>query len=484
MAQETDSGSGAASRIAVVLLVLLLGGGMAWLLRDQSGPAELAESPEAPVVETETAAAEPTADPAPRPKPKPEVVAEETPQPAGDAEQPATAEASAPETQAPVVADAPSETPTVTEEVAAAEPEAAPEPEAQEPTFDVVRIDPDGNAVIAGRAEPGSDVSVVVDGVEAGSAETDGAGNFVALLDLGTSDEPRAVSLASRQDAGDESASSQVVILSPSPEIVEAPDTGEAGTEQVATSEETESEGTGDIAAPVAIASQSPTGQTPVETTTAPELGLALAEADTQAIVDLDRATAALSTPQATPEAPAVILADESGVRVLQGGTAAPELADNVVIDAITYDAEGEVQLSGRAPAEGFVRVYVNNRPVEIGTVGDDGQWTAQLPDIDTGVYTLRVDQVDPAGAVVSRAETPFRREAPEDIRALSLERGTTEARPLLELVTVQPGNTLWGISNQAYGDGVLYVRLFEANRDKIRDPNLIYPGQVFSVPN
>ena len=50
--------------------------------------------------------------------------------------------------------------------------------------------------------------------------------------------------------------------------------------------------------------------------------------------------------------------------------------------------------------------------------------------------------------------------------------------------MTVQPGNTLWEISNQAYGDGVLYVRLFEANKDKIRDPNLIYPGQVFSIPN
>lgn len=481
MAQETEPGSGAASRIAVVLLVLLLGGGMAWLLRDQSAPAELAESPEAPAVEAETAAVEPTADPAPRPKPKPEVVAQDAPQPAAETEEPATAEAIDPDAEATEVADAPSETPSATEEVAAAEPEPepAPEPEAQEPTFDVVRIDPEGNAVIAGRAEPGSDVSVVVDGVEAGSAEADGAGNFVALLDLGTSDEPRAVSLASRQNEGAESASGQVVILSPSPEIAEAADTGEASTEQVAVSDET-----GDTAAPLEIASQAPTGQSPVDTATSPELGLALSEAEARAIVDLDRATAALSTPERAPEAPAVILADESGVRVLQGGTAAPELADNVVIDAITYDAEGEVQLSGRAPAEGFVRVYVNNRPVEVGTVGDDGQWTAQLPDIDTGVYTLRVDQVDPAGAVVSRAETPFRREAPEDIRALSLERGSTEARPLLELVTVQPGNTLWGISNQAYGDGVLYVRLFEANRDKIRDPNLIYPGQVFSVPN
>ncbi len=50
-------------------------------------------------------------------------------------------------------------------------------------------------------------------------------------------------------------------------------------------------------------------------------------------------------------------------------------------------------------------------------------------------------------------------------------------------MLTVQPGNTLWGIASGAYGDGVLYVRLFEANRGQIRDPDLIYPGQVFTIP-
>ena len=49
--------------------------------------------------------------------------------------------------------------------------------------------------------------------------------------------------------------------------------------------------------------------------------------------------------------------------------------------------------------------------------------------------------------------------------------------------MTVQPGFTLWGIAQERYGDGVMYVQVFEANKDKIKDPNLIYPGQVFSVP-
>ena len=50
-------------------------------------------------------------------------------------------------------------------------------------------------------------------------------------------------------------------------------------------------------------------------------------------------------------------------------------------------------------------------------------------------------------------------------------------------IVTVQPGFSLWRIARETYGEGVLYVKVFEANRDQIRDPDLIYPGQIFTVP-
>jgi nucleoid-associated protein YgaU len=57
------------------------------------------------------------------------------------------------------------------------------------------------------------------------------------------------------------------------------------------------------------------------------------------------------------------------------------------------------------------------------------------------------------------------------------------EAPPAPVTVTVQPGFTLWGIAEGQWGDGMLYVQVFETNRDKIRDPDLIYPGQVFAMP-
>lgn len=48
---------------------------------------------------------------------------------------------------------------------------------------------------------------------------------------------------------------------------------------------------------------------------------------------------------------------------------------------------------------------------------------------------------------------------------------------------TVEPGDTLTAIARRFYGDGALFGRLFEANRDQIHDPNLIFSGQVLRIP-
>lgn len=49
---------------------------------------------------------------------------------------------------------------------------------------------------------------------------------------------------------------------------------------------------------------------------------------------------------------------------------------------------------------------------------------------------------------------------------------------------TVQSGDTLWKIAKQFYGNGSQYSKIVGANSDKIKNPNLIYPGQVFSIPS
>ncbi|HEY1234752.1 MAG TPA: LysM peptidoglycan-binding domain-containing protein [Candidatus Binatia bacterium] len=47
----------------------------------------------------------------------------------------------------------------------------------------------------------------------------------------------------------------------------------------------------------------------------------------------------------------------------------------------------------------------------------------------------------------------------------------------------VTKGETLWRIAEQYYGDGTLYSKIFEANRDVLRDPNRINIGQKLRIP-
>ena len=139
------------------------------------------------------------------------------------------------------------------------------------------------------------------------------------------------------------------------------------------------------------------------------------------------------------------------------------------------------MQLAGRGAGDAFVRVYLDNTPITSSRITEDGNWRTDLPAVDTGIYTLRIDEVDTDGAVISRVETPFKREDEAVVAEVETE---ADSQPRVRAVTVQPGNTLWAISRETYGDGVLFVRVFEANADRIRDPDLIYPGQVLTVPD
>lgn len=200
---------------------------------------------------------------------------------------------------------------------------------------------------------------------------------------------------------------------------------------------------------------------------------------------------------------PTVFVADTTGVKVIQS---AEEIAPTqVVMDAISYSDDGAIILSGRAEQGATINLYLDNQ-LALSTAADDkGFWRIDGNAIPAGVYTLRLDQVDQDGKVSSRFETPFKREdraaivaaaqqtAEETNTVVSQETNdqTTQAdvvepapTPEITAVTVQPGNTLWGISRARYGQGILYVRVFEANRDKIRNPDLIYPGQVFVLPS
>lgn len=238
-----------------------------------------------------------------------------------------------------------------------------------------------------------------------------------------------------------------------------------------------------------------PTG---VSRSDAPEALANLETGDAPEIASQSAAPVTSATP-ATGE-PRVLLADEEGLRVVQS----PDAMTNVALDTITYDDAGDVSLGGRGEGAGFVRIYLDDEPITTSRIAPDGSWRTALPDVDTGIYTLRVDEVSTEGVVTSRVETPFKREDPGVVAELAAEDPPTETgiieaatvdtealetgavalgvlRP--DVMTVQPGSTLWAMARETYGQGILYVKVFEANRDRIRDPDLIYPGQVFDMP-
>ena len=105
--------------------------------------------------------------------------------------------------------------------------------------------------------------------------------------------------------------------------------------------------------------------------------------------------------------------------------------------------------------------------------VNESGAWKASLSNIQAGVYTLRLDELNENGTVEGRLELPFKREEEALIQAMG--EGS---------ITVQPGNSLWRIARKYYGKGIQYVEIFDRNSHLIKDPDLIYPGQVFSLPN
>lgn len=190
----------------------------------------------------------------------------------------------------------------------------------------------------------------------------------------------------------------------------------------------------------------------------------------------IEEETVAEST---APTAPALIVADEEGVRVMTDEIP----SSGISVDTISYDLEGRVVVSGRGLPIHAVRIYLDNAPIAETNTGESGRWEVRLDAVDPGVYTMRVDLVAEDGSVEARIELPFKREEPLAVAAVMARDTQAPEFSGVAVRTVQPGNTLWAISQERYGRGILYVHIFDANRNQIRNPDLIYPGQLFLLP-
>jgi nucleoid-associated protein YgaU len=305
----------------------------------------------------------------------------------------------------------------------ASSPPPAPSPVAAPlPQFDVVRVGPQGDAVVAGRALPDAKVDLLDRGQTIDGATADHAGQF-AILPKPLTPGDHVLSLRMTPQGGISVESTQnVVVVVPSSHK--------------------------------------------------DEVLVALAQPG--------EATRILSDAQKVPPGPALA-----------------ELS----IHSVEAEAQGSFFAAGTAPPGAKILLYLNNAFVAAVTAGPDSRWSLKIEKgMKPGQYLVRADSVDPAGKVIARAEAPFVYPLGELAAAAasmppSPAPAATEPAPpgkamadavVKELGTavVERGDSLWRISRKIYGHGTRYTQIYQANATQIRNPKLIYPGQIFVVPN
>jgi LysM domain len=276
------------------------------------------------------------------------------------------------------------------------------------PSFDIVRVNPDGGTVIAGRAAPHADVTLTADGQKLGTVTADDRGEWVIVPESKLAPGNHQIAIASQLgDSAPVPSDDIVVVVVPRPQVASG-------------------------------------GQSSGGTQTA------------------------LAQPQ-QPLAVVVPRTDQ-GSTVLQAPS--PPQSGLLALQSVDYDADGLVVIGGQAPPGKQVRAYLDNRLIGIARADSSGRWRVKPSGmVPPGLHTLRVDEVDDSGKVLARVESPFSRAEPLNIAAGD------------QVVVVQPGNSLWLIATRTYGSGFRYTVIYQANKTQIKDPDLIYPGQVFKLP-
>jgi nucleoid-associated protein YgaU len=293
-----------------------------------------------------------------------------------------------------------------------------PAPAGLKPSFDVVRVKPTGETVIAGRAPPGAEVTVTDNGQVLGKVTADERGEWVFLPEKPLAPGNHQLSLSAVPPGGGAATESDDVVVA----VVPQPGTTLAGQ-------------------------------------TGGSTGEALA-----VIVPRNggSATQVVQLPSTAPSGTAT------------PDTRAPRMGA-LSLDSVDYDNHGDIIVGGHAEPGAQVMIYLDNTLLGQALAGADGRWELRpdLP-VPAGLHTLRADQLNSESKVTARVETPFERAKPGDLAATESTIGS---------VVVQPGNSLWRMARRSYGSGWQYSVIYEANKEQIRNPDLIYPGQVFKLP-
>ncbi|MEM0898594.1 MAG: LysM peptidoglycan-binding domain-containing protein [Pseudomonadota bacterium] len=378
------------------------------------------------------------------------------------------------------------------------------------PTFDLLRVEPDGSVLIAGQALPEANVEVLTGADVLGQAAAETNGDFVIIIDNEL--EPGSYELVLRQTRRDgKSATSQQTA------IVNIPETE---TEQVLAIVQQPGEASRLISVPDDNAEEQFVAVDPVdrEEQIAAVIPEPSGELDTNGLPRLERANGEAAADDVLPET-------DSSVSV-------EDAAPSVRLIAVEIDGD-EIFVAGEANPGSRVRIYANEILLGDAVVNPGGNFLVEARrDLPVGDYIIRADIVEPSsGAVLARASVPFQRTEGERLAAVAvsvpraptlpetaptvpfdelatsqgegattipqslgvlqgppdIEAAETVTEPNLvptkESVVIRRGDTLWEISKRVYGRGVKYTTIYAANANNISDPNRIWPGQIFGVP-
>lgn len=303
-------------------------------------------------------------------------------------------------------------------------------------TIDLARVKPDGAAVFAGTAAPNAKIRIFEGDILLGETIANANGEWVIVLEKSLAAGQHLISVAmERSDGTTEMADRSLAV-----EIYQDTETKPL----VALLPETATE------VPVLIQSPDDVDKAKLAATASEATA---SEATASGTIVADAAEAAPAKPQA-----------KSQIAASQIAALAPS--------AIVWRDASRILISGTS--RGGVRVAVNDAKGQFGEalVLADGAWqVAGSLDMDIAVNQLRFALFDDANQIIARYDLP--------VKARDLAKGQ-DGSPL---VVVNKGDMLWRIAYHQLGEGVKYVDIVRRNQQDIADPDLIYPKQIFAVP-
>ncbi|WP_346897890.1 Ig-like domain-containing protein [uncultured Roseibium sp.] len=404
-------------------------------------------------------------------------------------------------------------------------------------TFDAVGVEPTGETVVAGRSDPGSIVALTANGKVVGKGVANNKGEWTIILEKPLEAGDYDVGLQITDDAGNvthesterlavsvpEDGKSQPLVVLNKPEgpsdILQKPEPVETAAQEPAKETVVASAQDAEPAEPVVETKPEPettsSGEPSVSgsemtagETGKPEQGTEVAKSETGISASAETPTATADAPQANGTTPAVeVTAVATGgsatdqaetaptTRAVSAPAGEPVAGSSLKTTVEAVEAEGgKLYVAGTGEPGMKVRVYVGGEFVGETTVGANGRWLLEGgKTLQPGTVEVRADMIgDDEGTVVARAAVNFEKAAEQIVLTKVIVSGGTGADAdgagatvtrSLPNVIIHKGDNLWTISRRLYGDGFRYTTIYQANKGQIRNPDLIYPGQVFLTP-